>query len=288
MTSIKAWGILWIVGLAACLNGCVTRDYQSLPSDGRILISPQGMALAGLGSDDIIIKAQGQTGDLAFSTGLIRKVASQAADSVVSIYVRTETPYKVRLLPIPIPGGGISTTLPGYGLGSGFIIHQAGYVITNDHVIRDATAIMVLTQNEREYQVQVLARDPANDLALLKIIASGQTFTALPMGDSNSIAAGDMVIAVGNPLGLGHTVTSGIVSQTERNLSGISDDKLKSLRFIQTDAAINPGSSGGPLVTLSGQWIGVNTAGAAKAQGIGFAIPSSKVMEFIERIRTRR
>jgi serine protease Do len=94
-----------------------------------------------------------------------------------------------------------------------------------------------------------------------------------------------MVIAIGNPLGLGHTVTSGIVSQTDRNLSEVFKEEQIDILFIQTDTAINPGSSGGPLITLSGAWIGVNTAGVTTAQNIGFAVPSKKVIEFLEKIR---
>jgi serine protease DegS len=104
------------------------------------------------------------------------------------------------------------------------------------------------------------------------------------MGDSDAIAVGDMTIAVGNPLGLGHTVTFGIVSQTGRNLSGVSDEEGRPIQFIQTDTAINPGSSGGPLITLTGAWVGVNTAGAIGAEGIGFAVPSAQVLEFLDEV----
>jgi S1-C subfamily serine protease len=105
------------------------------------------------------------------------------------------------------------------------------------------------------------------------------------MGDSDEVGVGDIVIAVGNPLGLGHTVTWGIISQTGRNLSGVSDEEARQIAFIQTDTAINPGSSGGPLITLTGAWIGVNTAGITQAQGIGFAVPGTQVREFLDTIR---
>jgi S1-C subfamily serine protease len=104
------------------------------------------------------------------------------------------------------------------------------------------------------------------------------------MGDSDAIAEGDMSIAVGNPLGLGHTVTFGIISQTGRNLSGVAPEEGRQIEFIQTDTAINPGSSGGPLITMAGAWVGINTAGARQAQGIGFAVPSNQVREFIEEV----
>ena len=104
------------------------------------------------------------------------------------------------------------------------------------------------------------------------------------MGDSESIGVGEFTIAVGNPLGLGHTVTFGIVSQTGRNLSGIEEGVGRTVHFIQMDTAINPGSSGGPLITLTGSWIGVNTAAAIGAQNIGFAVPSKLALEFIDEV----
>ncbi|UCD58471.1 MAG: trypsin-like peptidase domain-containing protein, partial [Candidatus Hydrogenedentota bacterium] len=169
--------------------------------------------------------------------------------------------------------------------GSGFFIHPAGYLLTNNHVIEDATEIRVLMRDGTDFGVIVVARDPVFDLALLKIQDSKGEFPVLPMGDSQAVGVGDLVIAVGNPLGLGHTVTSGIISQTGRNLSGVSDEEARHIWFIQTDTAINPGSSGGPLITLTGAWIGVNTAGAKEAQGIGFAVPSSQVREFLDKVR---
>ena len=104
------------------------------------------------------------------------------------------------------------------------------------------------------------------------------------MGDSAAIGVGDLVIAVGNPLGLGHTVTLGIISQTGRNLSRVAVVDGRRIDYIQTDTAINPGSSGGPLITMNGAWVGVNTAGVTTAQGINFAVPSSQVLEFIEEV----
>ena len=187
--------------------------------------------------------------------------------------------------PIPIPGLGIPVRLPGTGLGSGFFIHPSGYLLTNNHVIKDAEQIRVLTRDEADFGVIAVARDPVFDLALLKIQGAEREFHVLPMGDSEAVGVGDLVIAVGNPLGLGHTVTSGIISQTGRDLSGVSDEEARRIRFIQTDTAINPGSSGGPLITLTGAWVGVNTAGITEAQGIGFAVPSSQVREFLDKIR---
>ena len=130
----------------------------------------------------------------------------------------------------------------------------------------------------------IVARDPVFDLALLKTVDTDQQFSVLPMGDSDVLEAGDMVIAIGNPIGLGHTVTTGIISHAGRILAGKQDENLRTIRFLQTDAAISPGSSGGPLITLDGAWIGVNTAAATGASGIGFAVPSKQVMEFFTNV----
>jgi S1-C subfamily serine protease len=216
---------------------------------------------------------------------LVRQVAEDSRDAVVSIFVKTKTPYRLRLLPFS-PFKGIRMTVPGIGLGSGFFIHPSGYIMTNNHVVEDAEQIRVLTSDGVDYGVTVVARDPAYDLALLKAEAPrGYRFGALAMGDSEAVEAGDMVIAVGNPLGLGHTVTAGIISQTYRNITGTQMQDERHIDFIQTDTAINPGSSGGPLITLTGAWVGVNTAGIVQAQGIGFAVPSGQVREFLDEIR---
>ena len=138
------------------------------------------------------------------------------------IFAKTKTPVRVRLIPLPIPGLGFRVRLPGIGLGSGFFIHPSGILLTNNHVIRHAEEIRALTNEGDELRLRVLARDPAFDLALLRVVDTQKKFTALPRGNSEEIAEGDMSIAVGNPLGLGHTVTFGIISQTGRNLSGVA------------------------------------------------------------------
>ena len=160
-------------------------------------------------------------------------------------------------------------------------MRNVSYIITNDHVISDAEAIMVLTQDGSSYPVEIMARDQVFDLALLKVAGSDRQFKAMPMGNSDAVGVGEMIIAVGNPLGLGHTVTSGIISQTHRNLNRVDPEAARRISFIQTDAAINPGSSGGPLITLTGACVGVNTAQIADAQGLGFAVPSNQVLQFL-------
>jgi serine protease Do len=153
------------------------------------------------------------------------------------------------------------------GIGSGFISDPAGYVVTNEHVVHGANAVRIRLADERELDARVVGRDALLDLALLKINgASG--LPAARLGSSDAIKVGQPVIAVGNPFGLGHTVTTGIVSAKARALGlGPYDD------FIQTDASINPGNSGGPLFNAQGEVVGINTAIRTDANGIGFAIP---------------
>ena len=156
-------------------------------------------------------------------------------------------------------------------VGSGVIVDAAqGYVLTNNHVVENATNIEVTTKDNRRFKARLIGRDPATDIAVLQIPA--QNLTAVPMGDSARLRVGDFVLAIGNPFGLGQTVTSGIVSALGRTGLGIEGYE----DFIQTDASINPGNSGGALVDLQGQLIGINTAILAPQGGnvgIGFAVP---------------
>ena len=153
------------------------------------------------------------------------------------------------------------------GSGSGVIISPDGYIVTNDHVINDADTVSVTLADQQEYEAKVVGRDPKTDLAVLKI-EPNQTLPTAELGDSDQLNVGDWVVAIGNPFGLNHTVTSGIVSAKGRVIgAGPYDD------FIQTDASINPGNSGGPLFDLSGNIVGINTAIVPQGQGIGFAIP---------------
>jgi S1-C subfamily serine protease len=268
------------------LFGCVTLEPPATLIDTPALLRPEAKVLIGADSGDLLVEAKETIARIPLYSDTIRQIADKTKMSVVSIYVKTRTPYRVRLLPIRIPGTGIRVLLPGVGLGSGFFIHSSGYILTNNHVIQDAEEISVLMHDGTDFQVMIVARDPIYDLALLKVIMPVRQFPVLPMGKSDLIGPGDQVIAMGNPLGLGHTVTSGIISQTERSLTGVSNEDARNVRFIQTDAAINPGSSGGPLISLSGAWIGINTLGAETANGIGFAVPSIQVREFLDEVRS--
>lgn len=165
-------------------------------------------------------------------------------------------------------------------LGSGFIISQDGFIVTNNHVIKNAYEITVNLQGvDSPFKAEVVGRDPETDLAVLKIEAD-RVLPVLEFGDSDSLKVGQWVMAIGNPFGLAHTVTAGIVSAKGRIIgSGPFDD------FIQTDASINPGNSGGPLLDMNGKVIGINTAIVAAGQGIGFAIPSNMAKGIISQLQ---
>ncbi len=275
-----------LLGLILLATGCATLEEQLIPQDEPILLGPAADELKGLKSAALVVRAKSTVTDETIHAQTFRRIAEKSAKAVVSIYVKTSTPYRVRLLPIRIPGTGLRVNLPGVGLGSGFFIHPSGYILTNSHVIENAAQIHVLTSDDKDYPVVVVARDRVSDLALLKISGTDRKFPVLPMGNADLVGPGEFVIAIGNPLGLGHTVTAGIISQTGRDLSGVSIEEASPIRFIQSDAAINPGSSGGPLITLAGSWVGVNTMGATMASGIGFSIPSTLVMEFLDKVRS--
>ena len=272
---------LFIIAAILSSHACVRMETQKLPESGEPYLRPPAQDLRDKNMNSVVVKADSTVEKIALHTNLMREVSEKSRQTVVSVYAQTSTPYTVSLLPIAIPGMGFKVDVPGQGLGSGFFIHPSGYILTNNHVIQRAQHIKVLTYGGKDYTVAIVARDPVYDLALLKVVKPDRKFPVLPMGDSNKIDAGDMVIAVGNPLGLGHTVTSGIISSTGRKLSGVSEEVAKQIRFIQTDTAINPGSSGGPLITMTGAWVGINTAGAVRSQGIGFSVPSSQVLEFL-------
>jgi Do/DeqQ family serine protease len=164
-------------------------------------------------------------------------------------------------------------------LGSGVIVGTKGYVVTNNHVIEGASDIKVALADGREYESTVVLKDERVDLAVLKI-KSDTEFAALPLGDSDAVQVGDLVLAIGNPFGVGQTVTSGIVSALARNQVRSGDFGF----FIQTDAAINPGNSGGGLINMNGELIGINTAIFTRgggSNGVGFAIPANLVKTFV-------
>ncbi len=169
---------------------------------------------------------------------------------------------------------------PREGVGSGFLISPDGYILTNFHVVERATEVRVKLMDGRELDAEVVGSDQGTDVALLKVSERG--LPSLTLGDSEALRVGDWVVAMGNPHGLGHTVTQGIVSAKGRSIgAGLYDD------FIQTDAAINPGNSGGPLFNLRGEVVGINTAIIASADGLAFAIPANMVRDMLPQLKER-
>jgi serine protease Do len=166
-------------------------------------------------------------------------------------------------------------------LGSGFIISSDGYIVTNNHVVAEADEIKVkLLSRDKPYDAKVIGRDPETDLALLKIEAGGN-LPVLSFGNSDATRVGEWVLAIGNPFGLGHTVTAGIISGKGRHIGAGPFDS-----FLQTDASINPGNSGGPLIDMDGKVVGINTAIVPNGQGIGFATPSSQADKIIQQLKS--
>jgi serine protease Do len=166
------------------------------------------------------------------------------------------------------------------GLGTGFIIDKNGFIVTNNHVVKDADKIKVVLKDKREFDAKVVGRDPQTDLTLIKIDAK-EDLPTVRLGSSSKLLVGEWVAAIGSPFGLEQTVTAGIVSAKGRVIgSGPYDD------FIQTDASINPGNSGGPLINMNGEVVGINTAIIASGQGIGFAIPIDLANGIIEQLKT--
>ena len=166
-------------------------------------------------------------------------------------------------------------------LGSGFIISPDGYVLTNHHVVANATEIKVKLVDERKFTAKVVGSDPKTDVALLKLEGASK-LPFVYLGDSDKIQVGDWVVAIGNPFGLGHTVTAGIISAKDRQIGqGPYDD------FLQTDAAINPGNSGGPLFDTSGNVVGINTAIIPQGSGIGFAVPINLAKQLIPQLKSK-
>jgi serine protease Do len=214
-------------------------------------------------------------------------LAEKAAPAVV--YIETErtvtaTPFPFDLFRDPFFRNFPS--LPRYkerGAGSGFIVSSDGYIVTNNHVIQQAQKITVKLLDGRTFPAEKIGADPLSDVALLKINA--KNLPTLSFGDSDLIKTGEWVIAIGNPFGLTHTITVGVISAKSRSGIGISDVE----DFIQTDAAINPGNSGGPLINLKGEVIGMNTAIFSRSggyMGIGFAIPSNIIKTVVEQLKS--
>ncbi|MBI5034923.1 MAG: trypsin-like peptidase domain-containing protein [Chloroflexi bacterium] len=274
--------ILGLVVLLVALTGCealdsaASADYQSAPP------LPTSEPFVGVANSNqpaptvplANTQSLAPTGNLETD---IHNVASKVRPAVVFIGIE----QNVRSFSQPVPVGN----------GSGAIIDQQGHILTNNHVIEGARLLKVTLPDGRTFPAQVVGRDPATDLAVIRIQASN--LPTLSLGDSNNLRIGDWVVAIGNALGLegGPTVTTGVISALNRTISEENGASLYGL--IQTDAAINPGNSGGPLVNLSGEIIGINTAVPGptgqgyQPYGIGFAISINEAKPIIQQLMTQ-
>ena len=217
-------------------------------------------------------------------------LAERLMPSVVNISTTQTVTTNSNSFPFQFPPGspfedmfkdfGTPQERQAYALGSGFIIDEKGIVITNNHVIQNAEDILVRVNGDEEYKAKIIGKDPLSDIAVLQIEAD-EKFLPVKFGDSDKSRIGDWVIAIGNPFGLGGTVTSGIISARNRSIGLARYED-----FIQTDASINQGNSGGPLFNMNGDVIGINTAilGQSGSIGIGFAIPSNSAVKVINQL----
>ncbi|MEL6438613.1 MAG: HhoA/HhoB/HtrA family serine endopeptidase [Cyanobacteria bacterium J06621_8] len=266
---------------------------SGLAIGGNYLInSPQSLAQSST-NNTVTVAAETSENppetELEIPPNYISQVVNQVGDSVVRIdasrKVATRIPARFNDpffrqffgSQIPnIPRERIQT-----GLGSGFVVSSDGLILTNAHVIEGSESVQVTLKDGRSFAGQVMGTDPLTDVGVIKIEA--ENLPAVTFADSDALQPGEYAIAIGNPLGLDNTVTTGIVSGTGRSSSqvGIADKRVS---FIQTDAAINPGNSGGPLLNAKGEVIGINTAIIRRAQGLGFAIPVNTARDIAEEL----
>jgi S1-C subfamily serine protease len=244
-------------------------DSHTFAATGAVTNEPASSAV------DIQISPSGQVA--AQPSGyMLKNSIADIAERVGKAVVNIDTKRTVKVSPLPfgdlfyeffgIRQQELSREVEVPAIASGFIVRSDGYVLTNNHVIEGAKEIVVTLADGRKFNGKIMGRDSRNDLAIVKIEA--KNLPAVQLGDSDAIRPGDFAIAIGNPYGLQHTVTAGIISGLARSLDG---DPSEAGIYIQTDAAINRGNSGGPLIDIDGRVVGINTAIIAQAQGLGFA-----------------
>jgi serine protease Do len=213
-------------------------------------------------------------------------IAERAKRSVISIRARLRStrPRRAGVSPFGWPFGAEEETAE--SVGTGFIVRSDGYILTSEHVVHDAEAIQVKLHNGDKYPAELVWSDATRDLAVLRIRAR-TPLRPLPLGSSATTKVGEMVISVGNPLGLEHTITTGVVSAKNRQMTSARNRKVYE-DILQTDCAINPGNSGGPVINLNGQAIGMNAFVVKDNQGLGFAIGIDSIKHRIGRFLLRR
>ena len=241
------------------------------PIAATLLILLLPTAVTGASAQERRVPSSAQEVQLSFAP-----VVHRVAPSVVNVYAARTVASRNPFLDDPIFrrffGGGAPSEQVQRSLGSGVIVDASGLIVTNNHVVEGADQVKVSLHDNREFEAEVVLKDARSDLTVLRIKDGREKLPAIEFADSDALQVGDLVFAIGNPFGVGQTVTHGIVSALARTQVGITDYQF----FIQTDAAINPGNSGGPLVDLRGRVVGINSAILSHTggyQGIGFAIP---------------
>lgn len=240
------------------------------------VIALLGLAIAPLFAQAQYVPQSKAQIDLTFAP-----LVKQTAPAVVNVYTQKKVRSRASPIQQMIYGNIGPKERVQNSLGSGVIVGAEGIIVTNNHVIEGADSFRVVLSDRREYSAELLLADERTDLAVLKIDPEGATLPTLEFADTRDLEVGDLVLAIGNPFGVGQTVTSGIISATARTDVGVSDYAF----FLQTDAAVNPGNSGGALVGTNGQLVGVNTAIFSRSggsNGIGFAIPAEMVKRVVD------
>ncbi len=239
----------------------------------------------GNGKTTTVVQQAPTAGSPAAATrsGSVNSVYRSARAGVVQV-ITTTSSSPSQSSPFPF-GGGNGSGGASQAQGSGFVYDDAGHIVTNYHVVQGGTSVSVTFPDGSKYKATVVGTDPSSDLAVLKVDVPSSKLDPLPLGDSSALSVGEGVVAIGSPFGLEETVTSGIVSALDRTIS--SETKFQIAGVIQTDAAINHGNSGGPLLNLAGQVIGVTTqieSDSGGNEGVGFAVPSNTIKSVASQI----
>ncbi|NTX03091.1 MULTISPECIES: trypsin-like peptidase domain-containing protein [Myxococcus] len=284
------------VGLVLTLAGCRREQEEAPPAPPPSAQQEPAAPSPEAAPEGTAPAKQPMPPDMRGALASIAPLVESVKSAVVNVEVREASPARGPRRGSPWNGGGPGSPFgggmpfgspfedpreegPRQGLGSGFVIDARGLVLTNNHVVADATEIRVQFPDGRELDAKVLGTDPLTDVAVLQLKGEVKGLPVVKLGDSDALRVGDWVVAIGNPFGLASSVSLGIVSAKARDIQvGPFDD------FLQTDAAINPGNSGGPLFNLHGEVVGINTAIVGQGSGIGFAVPSTLVKELLPQL----
>jgi serine protease Do len=278
MAELRRWaaGVLAVVSLAACKRDNSTSaedsvDTAQTPPTASPLATPPPLVGKSVPPAPLPVSAEPPLLTGSGAPASFAPIAKHADPSVVTITTAEDAE--------PSFFGG-RPRREVQGLGTGFIVDKDGIILTNNHVIEGAKIIVVKLANDKLYPGRVVGKDPRTEIAVVKIDEHG--LVPIALGDSDALEVGDWVVAIGNPFGLSHTVSAGIVSAKGRTEKEVPLDPTGYYNFLQTDASINPGNSGGPLLNLRGEVVGINTAiRGGGAQGIGFAIPINMVKQLL-------